>query len=114
MRKLWVAISLIVSVVFAAAAVRTVSPTADTRPTLRVATFNIHKGAPRRGPYDLERTIDAIHRLGVDLVGVQEAMRNDAAFGCDDQPALIAEGLPVHAAGRGGTTSHQVAIEAST
>lgn len=28
--------------------------------------------------------------------------------------ALIAEGLPVHAAGRGGTTSHQVAIEAST
>jgi len=93
MRKLWVAIFLIVSVVFAAAAVRTVSPPADTRPTLRVATFNIHKGAPRRGPYDLERTIDAIHRLGVDLVGVQEAMRNDAAFGCDDQPALIAEGL---------------------
>lgn len=28
--------------------------------------------------------------------------------------ALIAEGLPVYAAGRGGTTSHQVAIEAST
>lgn len=93
MRKVWAAFFLVVTVVFAAASVRTGPTPADTRPTLRVATFNIHKGEPRRGPYDLERTIDAIHRLGVDLVGVQEAMRNDEAFGCDDQPALIAEGL---------------------
>jgi endonuclease/exonuclease/phosphatase family metal-dependent hydrolase len=93
MRRVWAAFFLVVSVVFTAAAVRTGSTPADSRPTLRVATFNIHKGAPRRGPYDLERTIDAIHRLGVDVVGVQEAMRNDEAFGCDDQPALIAEGL---------------------
>jgi endonuclease/exonuclease/phosphatase family metal-dependent hydrolase len=63
------------------------------RPTIRVATFNIHKGAPRRGPYALERTIDAIYRLGVDVIGVQEAMRNDASFACDDQPRRIAEGL---------------------
>ena len=93
MRKVWAAFFLVVTVVFAAVSVRTGPTPADTRPMLRVATFNIHKGEPRRGPYDLERTIDAIHRLGVDLVGVQEAMRNDEAFGCDDQPALIAEGL---------------------
>jgi endonuclease/exonuclease/phosphatase family metal-dependent hydrolase len=61
--------------------------------TFRVATFNIHKGADRQGHYDLERTIDAIWRLDVDLVGVQEAMRNHPDFNCDDQPALIAEGL---------------------
>ena len=61
--------------------------------TFRVATFNIHKGADRQGHYDLERTIDAIRRLDVDLIGVQEAMRNHPDFNCDDQPALIAAGL---------------------
>jgi len=69
------------------------SPAPDTVRTFRVATFNIHKGANRQGQYDLERTIDAIWRLDVDLVGVQEAMRNHPDFNCDDQPALIAEGL---------------------
>jgi endonuclease/exonuclease/phosphatase family metal-dependent hydrolase len=61
--------------------------------TFRVATFNIHKGADRRGHYDLEQTIEAIGRLDADLVGVQEAMQNHPDFNCDDQPALIAEGL---------------------
>jgi endonuclease/exonuclease/phosphatase family metal-dependent hydrolase len=65
----------------------------ETAQTFRVATFNIHKGADRKGSYDLERTIDAIRRLDVDLIGVQEAMRNHPDFNCDDQPALIAEGL---------------------
>jgi endonuclease/exonuclease/phosphatase family metal-dependent hydrolase len=65
----------------------------DTARTFRVATFNIHKGADRQGHYDLERTIDAIGRLNADLVGIQEAMRNHPDFNCDDQPALIAEGL---------------------
>jgi endonuclease/exonuclease/phosphatase family metal-dependent hydrolase len=92
-RTVWIAIFFLVFTVFAVGAVWTIPTTVDVRPTFRVATFNIHKGAPRRGPYDLERTIDAIYRLGADLVGVQEAMRNDMAFGCDDQPALIAEGL---------------------
>lgn len=92
MRKAGLAFALFFSVAFVAAAVRR-GPEVDTRQTLRVATFNIHKGEARRGPYDLEKTIDAIHRLGADLVGVQEAMRNDAAFNCDDQPARIAEGL---------------------
>jgi len=67
--------------------------TPDPVRTFRVATFNIHKGANRQGHYDLERTIDAIWRLEADLVGVQEAMRNHPDFNCDDQPALIAEGL---------------------
>jgi endonuclease/exonuclease/phosphatase family metal-dependent hydrolase len=62
-------------------------------PAFRVATFNIHKGADRRGDYDLQRTIDVIQRLNVDLIGVQEAMRHHPDFNCDDQPALIAEGL---------------------
>jgi len=61
--------------------------------TFRVATFNIHKGADREGHYHLEQTIEAIGRLDADLVGVQEAMQNHPDFNCDDQPALIAEGL---------------------
>lgn len=61
--------------------------------TFRVATFNIHKGANRKGHYDLERTIEAIRRLDVDLIGLQEAMRHHHDFNCDDQPALIAAGL---------------------
>jgi endonuclease/exonuclease/phosphatase family metal-dependent hydrolase len=59
----------------------------------RVATFNIHKGADNDNRYDLQRTIEAIAGLGVELVGVQEAMRNDPNLNCDDQPKLIAEGL---------------------
>jgi endonuclease/exonuclease/phosphatase family metal-dependent hydrolase len=59
----------------------------------RVATFNIHKGADRRGHYDLERTIAVIQRLNVDVIGVQEAMRHHPDFTCDDQPARIAAGL---------------------
>jgi endonuclease/exonuclease/phosphatase family metal-dependent hydrolase len=70
-------------------------PSAEYRsaPTFRVATFNIHKGADRPGLYDLDQTIDLIQYLDVDLVGVQEALRNHAGFECDDQPALIADGL---------------------
>jgi endonuclease/exonuclease/phosphatase family metal-dependent hydrolase len=67
------------------------SPRADG--TFRVATFNIHKGADGWNRYDLQRTIDAIAALDADVVGLQEVMRNHAAFNCDDQPALIAEGL---------------------
>lgn len=79
-----------------AAAVTTVAHrplVADTRATVRVATFNIHKGADRENTYDLQRTIAAIAAVDADLVGLQEVMRNDAAFACDDQAALIAEGL---------------------
>jgi endonuclease/exonuclease/phosphatase family metal-dependent hydrolase len=59
----------------------------------RVATFNIYKGADNADHYDLRRTIEAIARIDANLVGVQEALRNHPQFNCDDQPALIAEGL---------------------
>lgn len=59
----------------------------------RVVTFNIHKGADVKNRYDLQRTIEAIARFDADIVGLQEVMRNDPQLNCDDQPALIAEGL---------------------
>jgi endonuclease/exonuclease/phosphatase family metal-dependent hydrolase len=61
--------------------------------TFRVATFNIHKGADEENRYNLQRTIEAIATLDADVVGLQEVMRNEPGFNCDDQPALIAEGL---------------------
>lgn len=89
----WLYVALAISI---AAAVFTTTdrPTAiapDGR--FRVVTFNMHKGADRQGRYDLQRTIAAIASFDADLVGVQEALRNDAGFNCDDQPALIAAGL---------------------
>ena len=60
---------------------------------LRVATYNIHKGADGDDHYDLRRTIEAIASFDADIVGLQEVMRNDPSFNCDDQPGLIAEGL---------------------
>ena len=91
MRRLAVAF-VFISVAMADAAGRRVSAPETVR-TFRVATFNIHKGADRQGRYDLQRTIDAIRYLDAELVGVQEVMRNHPDSNCDDQPALIAEGL---------------------
>ncbi|MSO84022.1 MAG: hypothetical protein EXQ53_12140 [Acidobacteria bacterium] len=93
MRRLRVALLVVVTAVLAEASARWAPSLPDTDRTFRVATFNIHKGASRRGPYDLERTIEALGRLDADLIGVQEVMRNHAGFNCDDQPALIADGL---------------------
>jgi endonuclease/exonuclease/phosphatase family metal-dependent hydrolase len=90
----WLFAALVVSITMAVSSVsdRAAAITTDGA-RLRVVTFNIHKGADRRGQYDLRRTIDAIASFDADLVGVQEALRNDPAFNCDDQPALIAAGL---------------------
>lgn len=93
MRRLSVAILIVVSVALGGASIRRPASVLDDALVFRVATFNIHKGASRQGGYDLERTIEAIARLDADLVGVQEAMRNHTGFNCDDQPALIAAGL---------------------
>ena len=93
MRRLRVALPVVVSVALAATSARWVSSAPEASRTFRVATYNIHKGADRRGHYDLERTIEAIGRFDANLVGVQEAMRNNVGTHCDDQPALIAEGL---------------------
>ncbi len=92
MHRLAVAVAIVISVVSLSLVRRTASQS-DTARTFRVVTFNIHKGADLSGHYDLDRTTDAIARLDADLVGVQEAMRNHPGFNCDDQPALIAEGL---------------------
>jgi endonuclease/exonuclease/phosphatase family metal-dependent hydrolase len=69
----------------------TVAP--SRRGTFRVVTFNIYKGADLENRYNLQRTIEAIARFDADVIGVQEALRNHPQFNCDDQPALIAEGL---------------------
>jgi endonuclease/exonuclease/phosphatase family metal-dependent hydrolase len=61
--------------------------------TFRVATYNIHKGADADNHYHLQRTIEMIASLDADVVGLQEVMRNHPAFDCDDQAALIAQGL---------------------
>ena len=92
MRRVSVGVVVLAVVAFGTAGQRA-SSAPNIVGSLRVATFNIHKGANRQGQYDLERTIDAISRLDVDLVGIQEAMRNHPDFNCDDQPALIADGL---------------------
>ena len=93
MRRLCVALLVVVVAALAGASNRRALSAPDAVRTFRVATFNIHKGAARQGRYDLERTIEAIRHLDADLVGVQEVMRNHPDFNCDDQPALVAEGL---------------------
>ena len=71
---------------------RTVA-SASNQGLFRVVTFNIYKGADNENRYDIHRTIEAIAHFDADLVGVQEALRNHPQFNCDDQPALIVEGL---------------------
>jgi len=93
MRRLCVLLTVVVPVALVGASGQRATVASYPAPTFRVATFNIHKGADRPGRYDLDQTIDLIAHLDADLVGVQEALRNHAGFGCDDQPALIAEGL---------------------
>jgi endonuclease/exonuclease/phosphatase family metal-dependent hydrolase len=92
MRRVSVAV-VVMMVLAAGTAGQRASSAPNVVRSFRVATFNIHKGANRQGQYDLERTIDAISRFDADVVGIQEAMRNHPDFNCDDQPALIADGL---------------------
>jgi endonuclease/exonuclease/phosphatase family metal-dependent hydrolase len=58
-----------------------------------VMTFNIAHGVDGTGQYNLQRAVDLISRLQPDIVGLQEVTRNHPAYQCDDQPALLAEGL---------------------
>ena len=91
--RLPVALALIIGVAFLWPLAHRAASMSDAAGAFRVATFNIHKGADRRGHYDLEHTIEAIRQLDANVVGVQEAMRNHPDFNCDDQPARIADGL---------------------
>jgi endonuclease/exonuclease/phosphatase family metal-dependent hydrolase len=94
MPRLFVALLIVVcGAVYSVSARRTLVAPEVGRAGFRVATFNIHKGADRENRYNLQRTIEAIAALDADLVGLQEVIRNDPQFNCDDQPALIAEGL---------------------
>jgi endonuclease/exonuclease/phosphatase family metal-dependent hydrolase len=58
----------------------------------KVMTFNIAHGMGSSG-YDLPRVADVIARVQPDLVALQEVTRNHPAYRCDDQPALLSEGL---------------------
>jgi endonuclease/exonuclease/phosphatase family metal-dependent hydrolase len=71
MRRIGAALGVSVVALTGASGSR-VSTAPDAPTTFRVATFNIHKGADREGHYNLDRTIDAIQRLGAHVVGVQE------------------------------------------
>src|SRR5437867_12533394 len=93
MRRLPVALLLLLSVALIWPLTHRAASLPSSPRTFRVVTYNIHKGADRQGHYNLDWTIEAIRRLNPDIVGVQEAMRNHPDFNCDDQPALIAEGL---------------------
>jgi endonuclease/exonuclease/phosphatase family metal-dependent hydrolase len=92
-RMRWLLLALLMLSVAAVSSVSGRPRLVDDDGRIRIATFNIHKGADRQERYDLGRTIDAIAALDADVVGVQEVLRNHASFGCDDQPALIARGL---------------------
>ena len=61
--------------------------------TLRVATFNVHHGAPSRGTVDLDATIDACRSLDADVLCLQELDVSASRSGGVDQPAAIADAL---------------------
>jgi endonuclease/exonuclease/phosphatase family metal-dependent hydrolase len=69
-----------------------VAQTARGRP-FKVMTFNIAHGLDGTEQYNLQRAIDLIARIQPDLVGLQEVTRNHSSYRCEDQPALLAEGL---------------------
>jgi endonuclease/exonuclease/phosphatase family metal-dependent hydrolase len=65
--------------------------------SLRIATFNIHRGLGTDDVVDLERTAAAIRATGADVLALQELDRNMGRTGRMDQPALLASriGLPI-------------------
>jgi endonuclease/exonuclease/phosphatase family metal-dependent hydrolase len=65
--------------------------------SLRIATFNIHRGLGTDDVLDLDRTAAAIRATGADVVALQELDRNLDRTGRIDQPALLAArvGLPI-------------------
>ena len=91
MSRLFIALLILVATAVYSVAAGTV--VASRRGSFRVVTFNIYKGAGSDNRYSLQRTIEAIARMDADVVGLQEALRNHPQFDCDDQPALIADGL---------------------
>lgn len=68
-------------------------PDGGARRSFTVMTFNVQHGLDSGGRYNLQNAIDVIARVQPDLVGVQELTRNHPSYNCDDQPAMIAQGL---------------------
>jgi endonuclease/exonuclease/phosphatase family metal-dependent hydrolase len=89
----FVTLPVLVAIAVLSVAERPPATVAASSGAFRVATFNIHKGADEQSRYNLQRTIEAIAALDANVVGLQEVMRNHPWLNCDDQPALIAEGL---------------------
>jgi len=65
---------------------------------MRLATYNVHHGAPTRGPVDLDRTIEVCRVLDADLLAVQELDSGVARSGGIDQPRALSTRLGLHAA----------------
>jgi endonuclease/exonuclease/phosphatase family metal-dependent hydrolase len=63
---------------------------ANTRPTLRVATFNIHSGRNAAGDYNLEKTAAVLK--GFDLIALNE-VRGTSVFNDVDQAQLLGQKL---------------------
>ena len=72
--------------------------TSTSEPTLRVMSWNIHKGVgglDRR--YDLNRTIEVIDHYDADILVLQEVARGIQKLGKDDQVQLLVKALGFHA-----------------
>jgi endonuclease/exonuclease/phosphatase family metal-dependent hydrolase len=64
--------------------------------SVRVATFNVHHGAPRRGGVDLDSTIAGCQSLDADVLALQELDDGGSRSGGVDQPRTIADALGMH------------------
>jgi endonuclease/exonuclease/phosphatase family metal-dependent hydrolase len=64
--------------------------------SVRVATFNVHHGAPRRGGVDLDSTIEACRSLDADVLALQELDAAGSRSGGVDQPRTLADVLGMH------------------
>ncbi len=60
---------------------------------MRVATFNVHHGAPRHGGVDLDATVAACRSLDADVLALQELDSGASRSGGIDQAAVIADAL---------------------
>jgi endonuclease/exonuclease/phosphatase family metal-dependent hydrolase len=59
-------------------------------PLIRVATYNIHHGAPRRGPVDNDALVDTCRRLEADVLALQEVYHRAWRTRFADQAGRIA------------------------
>lgn len=60
---------------------------------MRLATYNVHHGAPARGPVAFDQTLDVCRALDADVLAVQELDADVARSGRIDQPTILATTL---------------------